>query len=206
MPVAEKKLLQVLVVDDNRDTTDVMARLVSRWGHEAQRAYDGAAALCMAAHQAPDVVLLDIAMPNMDGCQVAERLRGDARLRDCFLIAMTACAEMANRLRCRDAGIDLFLIKPVDSSLLETLLDLECTRLGRSRRARGVSVSRPRLRQRDRCPKIRGTLSLTAIRQLPSSYEKDVNHVGSSQEESGIGRRGRSGGLPSPAQGYGGGN
>jgi CheY-like chemotaxis protein len=144
MPVAEKKLLQVLVVDDNRDTTDVMARLVSHWGHEAQRAYDGATALSMAARQAPDVVLLDIAMPHMDGCQVAERLRGDTRLRDCLLIAITGCGEAANRLRCRDAGIDLFLIKPVDSSLLETLLDLECTRLGRSRRERGRVDVRPR--------------------------------------------------------------
>jgi len=137
MPVAEKKLLQVLVVDDKRDTTDVLARLVSRWGHEAHKAYDGVTALSAAAHQAPDVVLLDIAMPHMDGFQVAEHLRGDARLQDCFLIAMTGCAEMANRLRCREAGIDLFLIKPVESSVLETLLNLECTRLGRSRRERG---------------------------------------------------------------------
>jgi len=144
MPVAEKKLLQVLVVDDNRDTTDVMARLVCRWGHEAHRAYDGATALSTAAHQAPDVVLLDIAMPHMDGCQVAERLRGDARSRDCLLIAISGNAEAVNRLRCRDAGIDLFLIKPVDSSLLETLLDLECTRLGRSRRELGRVDVRPK--------------------------------------------------------------
>jgi CheY-like chemotaxis protein len=137
MPAAEKELLRVLIVDDQRDTADVMALLVGHWGHEAQRAYDGATALCMAARQAPDVVLLDIAMPQMDGFQMAERLRGDARLQDCFLIAMSGYAEVANRMRCREAGIDLFLIKPVESSVLETLLDLECTRLGRSRRERG---------------------------------------------------------------------
>jgi len=79
----------------------------------------------------------------MDGFQVAERLRGDARLQDCFLIAMTGYAEVANRLRCREAGIDLFLIKPVESSVLETLLDLECTRLGRSRRAKGQAGIAP---------------------------------------------------------------
>jgi CheY-like chemotaxis protein len=137
MPVAEKGLLHVLIVDDQRDTTDVMALLVRRWGHEAQRAYEGATALWTAARWAPDVVLLDIVMPHMDGFQVAKRLRADARLRDCFLIAMSGFAETANRLRCREAGIDLFLVKPVESSVLETLLDLECTRLGRSRRARG---------------------------------------------------------------------
>jgi len=145
MPAAEKELLRVLIVDDQRDTADVMALLAGYWGHEAQRAYDGATALCMAARQAPDVVLLDIAMPHMDGCQVAERLRGDARLQDCFLIAMTGCAEMANRLRCRETGIDLFLIKPVESSVLETLLDLECTRLGRLRRARGSAGVTPKI-------------------------------------------------------------
>jgi CheY-like chemotaxis protein len=143
MPAAEKELLRVLVVDDQRDTADVMALLVGHWGHEAQRAYDGATALGMAARRAPDVVLLDIAMPHLDGFQVAERLRGDAHLQDCFLIAMTGCAEMARRLRRREAGIDLFLIKPVESSVLETLLDLECTRLGRSRRARGSAGVTP---------------------------------------------------------------
>ena len=131
----------MLVVDDDRDTADVMALLVGRWGHEAQRAYDGATALCMAACQVPDVVLLDIAMPHMDGFQVAERLRGDARLRDCFLIAMTGHSDTANRLRCREAGIDLFLIKPVETSVLETVLYLECKRLGRSQRAKAGIVT-----------------------------------------------------------------
>ena len=143
LPAADKELLRVLIVDDQRDTADVMALLAGHWGHEAQRAYDGATALCMATRQAPDVVLLDIAMPHLDGFQVAERLRGDARLQDCFLIAMTGYAEVASRLRCSEAGIDLFLIKPVESSVLETLLDLECTRLGRSRRAKGGAEIAP---------------------------------------------------------------
>jgi CheY-like chemotaxis protein len=145
MPATEKALLSVLVVDDERDAADVLALLVWNWGHEVRRAYSGAAALSMAAQQAPDVVLLDIAMPRMDGCQLAARLRGDVRLQDCFLIAMTGCAETANRLRCQEAGIDLFLIKPVETSVLETLLELEGTRLGRSRRAKDSDGVMPKI-------------------------------------------------------------
>jgi CheY-like chemotaxis protein len=136
-PAVETGLLHVLVVDDDRDTADVMALLIDTWGHEVQRAYDGDGALSLAARQAPDVVLLDIAMPRMNGRQVAERLRGDSRLRNCFVIAITGFAEAENRLLCRAAGIDLFLVKPVEAAVVETLLDLECARLGRSRRTNG---------------------------------------------------------------------
>jgi CheY-like chemotaxis protein len=144
-PAVETGLLHVLVVDDERDTADVMALLIGNWGHEVQRAYDGAAALCLAARQAPDVVLLDIAMPRMNGYRVAERLRGDSRLRDCLLIAITGFAEAENRLRCRAAGIDLFLVKPVEAEVLETLLGLECARLGRSRRTIESARERPKI-------------------------------------------------------------
>lgn len=144
-PATETGLLQVLVVDDNRDTADVMALLIDNWGHAAQKAYDGAAALSLAARHAPDVVLLDVAMPGMNGRQVAERLRGDALLRDCFVIAITGFAEAENRQQCRAAGIDLFLVKPVEAAVLETLLDLECARLGRSRRTIGSAREMPKL-------------------------------------------------------------
>ena len=126
-------LLRVLVVDDDRDTADGLSLLVAHWGHAAQKAYDGATALGKAARQTPDVVLLDIGMPDLDGCELARRVRRDEQLRDCFLIAITGFTDAAHRQRCRDAGIDLFLIKPVDSALLETLLELERVRLGLSR-------------------------------------------------------------------------
>lgn len=135
MPAAQNELLHVLVVDDERDTADVMALLVGKWGHEVHKAYDGATALATAARQTPDVVLLDISMPHMDGFELAERLRGAARLQNCFLIALTGYAETADQLKRGEAGIDLVLLKPTDSTVLETLLDLECRRLGRSRRA-----------------------------------------------------------------------
>ena len=132
MPAAERGLLRVLIVDDERDTADVMALLV------------GTGATTPAGLEAPPpwAWLPPDARRRAAGYRHATHgwvpggrtLRGDARLQDCFLIAMTGYAETANRLRCREAGIDLFLIKPVESCVLETLLDLECTRLGRSRR------------------------------------------------------------------------
>jgi CheY-like chemotaxis protein len=132
-PAARTGLLRVLVVDDERDTADGLSLLVAHWGHAAQKAYDGATALGKAARLTPDVVLLDIGMPDLDGCELARRVRRDEQLRDCFLIAISGFTDAAHRQRCRDAGIDLFLIKPVDSALLESLLELERVRLGRSR-------------------------------------------------------------------------
>lgn len=143
--------LRVLIVDDDRDTSDSLALLVAHWGHAAHKAYDSASALSKAAWQTPDVMLLDVGLPQIDGCELAIRLRRDKQLRGCFLIAVTGFADVTRRQRCRDAGIDLFLIKPVDSALLETILELERVRLGRSRSEKlhhsGTvsAVSRPQL-------------------------------------------------------------
>jgi CheY-like chemotaxis protein len=119
------RLLRVLVADDNRDAADVLSILVKLWGHDARQAYDGAAALQMAAAYQPDVLLLDIAMPKMDGFQLAQRLRRQARFQDTLLIAITGYAEEAHRLLGEEAGFDLYLSKPVEPSTLEILLLLE---------------------------------------------------------------------------------
>jgi CheY-like chemotaxis protein len=79
----------------------------------------------VAAAEPPDLVLLDIAMPQIDGCDLARQLRGDARLKECFLIAVTGSGDEAHRRRCLQAGIDLVLVKPVDPLILESLLVLE---------------------------------------------------------------------------------
>src|SRR5207244_3953846 len=71
----ELRPLSVLVVDDDRDTTDGLSWLVHHWGHACQRAYSGPAALRVAAERRPDVVLLDIEMPRMSGYEVARQLR-----------------------------------------------------------------------------------------------------------------------------------
>jgi DNA-binding response OmpR family regulator len=116
-------------VDDDRDTTDALARLVVHWGHASRSAYDGFAALREAAVQHPDVVLVDINMPHLDGCQVARQLRLDFSKHECFIIGFGGDDEEITRQQCMDAGIDMVLIKPVESSVVETLLMLECERI-----------------------------------------------------------------------------
>lgn len=128
---ASRRVLRVLVVDDEQDTTDGLARLVRRWGHADRIAYDGPAALRVAVDQNPDVVLLDIEMPHMDGCQVARQLRLELPESKCLIIAVTGRADDEHRQRCIEAGIDLVLIKPVDPAVVETLL--ECERVSQSR-------------------------------------------------------------------------
>jgi CheY-like chemotaxis protein len=128
-----RRKLRVLVVDDDHDTADALAILVRRWNHAARSAYDGARALREAAVQYPDVVLLDITMPHMDGCEVARQLRLDFPEHDCFIIALTGDGDEHIRQQCSDAGIDMVFIKPVEPSLIETLLMLECERINRAR-------------------------------------------------------------------------
>ena len=135
------RVLRVLIIDDDQDTTDGLVRLVRRWGHATQFAYDGAAGLKVAAAQHPDVVALEIAMPHMDGCQVARQLRLDFPKKECFVIAVTGSADEECRQQCSEAGIDLVLIKPIQPSVLETLLMLECARVNRSRTHNRLSTN-----------------------------------------------------------------
>lgn len=120
-PGAERRL-RVLVVDDGRDATDVLTQLLGFWGHDACGAYDGSSALETAAAMAADVVLLDLSMPDMDGHELARRLRSDPRYRDTLLVAITGYAGSHHWLACRNAGIDVYLIKPVAPEVLEELL------------------------------------------------------------------------------------
>jgi CheY-like chemotaxis protein len=124
----QKRLLRVLVADDERDTADNLARLVHLWGHDVRQAYDGAAALELASAYHPDVLLLDIEMPKMNGRQVALQLRRQPRFKDTVLIAVTGYADETNRLLWQEA-FDHWLRKPVDLSTLETLLLLQQGRL-----------------------------------------------------------------------------
>jgi CheY-like chemotaxis protein len=128
-----RRSLRVLIVDDDWDTADGLAQLVGHWGHDVRSVCDGAAGLEAAAAHVPEVVLLDVIMPGMNGCDLAQQLRLDARLKRCFLIAITGYSGAQWRQQCSEAGIDVFLIKPVDASILEALLLLEGERLGPAR-------------------------------------------------------------------------
>jgi len=129
---AGRRVLRVLVIDDDQDTADGLVWLVRRWGHAARVAYDGGIALQVAADQRPDVVLLDLEMPLMDGCQFATQLRLNFPRTECFIIVVTGDTDERGRRQCLEAGIDLVLIKPVNSSIVETLLMQVRQRLDRS--------------------------------------------------------------------------
>lgn len=113
---------RVLVVDDNHDAADSMATLLRVWGHQAWSAYDGDSALSLAVEHCPEVVLLDIGLPGMDGYQVARRLRGLADTRDTVLIALTGYGQSEDRTRSQEAGFNLHLVKPVDIEALRQLI------------------------------------------------------------------------------------
>ena len=129
-----RELLRVLIVDDYRASADTMSMLVGAWGHDVRRAYDGTTGLALAAAYQPDVLLLDIVMPGISGLELTRQVRRQARLNDCLVIAVTGRTDAGHRLQCEEAGIDLFLIKPVDLSYLETLLTVESDYRLRSRR------------------------------------------------------------------------
>jgi CheY-like chemotaxis protein len=113
----------VLVVDDCHDAADSLALLLKRWGYQAAVAYDGASALAAALARPPVAVLLDMVMPGMDGCEVARRLRRQPQTAKALLIALTGYGREEDVRLCREAGIDLHLLKPCDPEELRRVLD-----------------------------------------------------------------------------------
>ena len=113
---------RVLVVDDNADAARGLARLLAASGHEARIAHDGPRPSRPPATFRPDVVLLDIGLPGMDGYEVAARLRGEGWASDAVIIAITGYGQDDDRRRSREAGFDHHLVKPVDHDALLALL------------------------------------------------------------------------------------
>ncbi len=115
---------RVLVVDDNVDVADSLAILLRLRGHEVDTAYDGPAALKRAGAFHPEVVLLDIGLPGLDGYQVASRLRRRRRTASALLVALTGYGQEEDQSRALAAGFDRHLIKPVDPRVIYELLAL----------------------------------------------------------------------------------
>ncbi|TZF89861.1 hybrid sensor histidine kinase/response regulator [Cognatilysobacter lacus] len=114
---------RVLVVDDNVDAAESMGMVLDLLGLEHRVVYDGSSALDISEAFVPDVVLLDIGMPGMDGYEVARRLRRTAGGSEMRLIALTGWSQPQDRERTRAAGFDHHLSKPVDIGALQSLLD-----------------------------------------------------------------------------------
>jgi signal transduction histidine kinase len=114
--------LRILVVDDNQDSAISMTLLLELQGHEVHVAHAGPAALRVAADKRPDVILLDIGMPGMNGYEVAKQLRAQDEFADTLLVAITGYGRASDVKQTQSAGFDHHLVKPVDYEKLQAVL------------------------------------------------------------------------------------
>lgn len=124
-PAVQSRSRRILVADDNLDAADMLASLLMLQGHEVALASDGVKALEQAQTFRPDVALLDIGMPGLDGYEVAERLRKDIALPGLRLVALTGWGQASDRARALAAGFDVHFTKPVDLDALYRWIDAQ---------------------------------------------------------------------------------
>jgi CheY-like chemotaxis protein len=114
---------RVLVVDDNPDAALTLTMLIEFWGHEVKSARNGNEALDLGREFGPEVVLLDVGLPGMDGYEVARRMRSMPETASAYLVAVTGYGRAEDRREAMDAGFDKHLTKPVDPAILREMLD-----------------------------------------------------------------------------------
>jgi len=113
---------QVLCVEDNSVNMLLVSRIVEAEGHELIKAEDGPRALDILSATVPDIILLDINLPGIDGLELARRFKADARLAPIPLVATTAQVLVGDRERCLEAGCDDYLPKPLDIRKLREVI------------------------------------------------------------------------------------
>jgi two-component system CheB/CheR fusion protein len=120
-------------VDDEHDTANSLATLIGLWGYKTDVAYDGLSALDAASADPPDVVLLDLGLPGMDGYEMARQLRRLPRMDTALLVAITGYGQEADVQRCKEVGMDCHFLKPVAPDELQKVL-AKAEKLGRGHR------------------------------------------------------------------------
>lgn len=118
----QRKLQRILLVDDNVDAAQMLAVFLEMWGHQVRVVHDGPAAIEAAMEDHPEIILLDLGLPGMDGYEVARRLRQQTSLSKTRLVALTGYAQEDARTRSRETGFDHHLIKPIAPADLQHLL------------------------------------------------------------------------------------
>ena len=116
-------LPSILIVDDSHDSANTLCSLFGAHGHKTHVAYDGVAALEAAQAHLPDVILLDLGLPEMDGVHVARFFREDEQLKDKVLIAITGHADEMHRSQCEAVGFDYVFAKPAAWEELKSAID-----------------------------------------------------------------------------------
>ena len=119
---AVPKIKHVLVVDDNADAADTLGALLTAWGYDVTVAHDGPAALAALQDTTPDIALLDIGMPAMDGYELAAHLRFQPGCEQLTIVAITGSGGLEDVRRSRAKGFSAHLVKPVSAASLLTLL------------------------------------------------------------------------------------
>jgi len=121
-PGAQPELCRILVIDDNVDAAETVGELLRLMGHFAVVAHSGAQGVNLAREHVPDIALVDLGMPGMDGLSVARLLRADPATADIALVALTGWGQKDDRERTRQAGFVDHLTKPVDPAEFHALL------------------------------------------------------------------------------------
>ena len=114
---------KILVVDDQQDNLDFFSVMLSKFGFEVSTAIDGFSALESAKETLPDIIIIDLAMPRMNGYQVAEEVRKDFKLHGSKLVAVTGFSAFTDKKRAVASGFDYFITKPADPKEFGKLID-----------------------------------------------------------------------------------
>jgi len=114
----EPRKHQILVVDDNPTNLKLAVDVLECAGHHVQRAVDAEQALLVLQHTNPDLILMDIALPGMDGLALTRKLKADPATSHIHIIALTAFAMKGDEQKAREAGCDGYITKPIDTRLL----------------------------------------------------------------------------------------
>jgi PAS domain S-box-containing protein len=121
-PAVPRTSFRILIVDDNRDGADILAAMLEQLGNETRVAYDGEAAVATAIEFRPEVVLLDIGLPRLDGYEACRRIRAHPDGKNLLIVAQTGWGQDEDRQRTREAGFDHHMVKPLDPAALQRLL------------------------------------------------------------------------------------
>jgi two-component system CheB/CheR fusion protein len=116
---------RIVIVEDNADSREMLCELLTRAGFECNSAERGDAGLALIRDKRPDVALLDVGLPGLDGLEIARRVRGDALLSNTYLVALTGYGQATDRLTALNAGFDEHVVKPVRADELMRLLDVD---------------------------------------------------------------------------------
>lgn len=117
---------RVLIADDNRDAADMLATVLQAHGHDVITAYDGASAVDLAEQHRPNLVLLDIGMPKLNGYEAASAIQQHSWSKETIFVALTGWGQEEDRKRSADAGFHRHLVKPVEPAVLRHLIDELC--------------------------------------------------------------------------------